>query len=231
MERRFTFAMGTQNGRQVQMEVRQKNQQVTKRKVKTWTTQEDNRLLELYEQHPKKWNDIAGLMPERNENQCLHRYRRLVQLGKSHKIWSSEEDETILKLIKKYGKNWKLISEMLGSKNGKQIRERFINKLDPSIKKEDWSEEEDQRILELYSKLGSRWSEISKHLPGRPENKVKNRFYSFIQKNYDIRIKEVENISPEPTAIQIKKEESLAPVPRMPSQQVMSLFGRGLSIL
>lgn len=44
-----------------------------------------------------------------------------------------------MKLIKKYGKNWKLISEMLGSKNGKQIRQRYINKLDPKIKKEDWT--------------------------------------------------------------------------------------------
>lgn len=112
-------------------------------------------------------------------------------MGKSHKIWSSQEDETILKLIKKYGKNWKLISEMLGSKNGKQIRERYINKLDPRIKREDWSEEEDRKILELFSKIGSKWSEISKSLPGRPENKIKNRFYSFIQKNYDIKFKEV----------------------------------------
>lgn len=80
---------------------------------------------------------------------------------------------------------------MLGSKNGKQIRERYINKLDPRIKREDWSEEEDKRILELYSKVGSKWSEISKSLPGRPENKIKNRFYSFIQKNYDIKFKEV----------------------------------------
>lgn len=135
-------------------------------------------------------------MTDRNENQCLHRYRRLVQLGKSHKIWSSQEDETILKLIKKYGKNWKLISEMLGSKNGKQIRERYINKLDPRIKREDWSEEEDRKILELFSKIGSKWSEISKNLPGRPENKIKNRFYSYIQKNYDIKFKEVENIDP-----------------------------------
>lgn len=44
-----------------------------------------------------------------------------------------------MKLIKKYGKNWKLISEMLGTKNGKQIRQRYINKLDPKIKKEDWT--------------------------------------------------------------------------------------------
>ena len=47
---------------------------------------------------------------------------------------------------------------MLGSKNGKQIRERFINKLDPQIKREDWSDDEDRKILELYSKIGSKWS-------------------------------------------------------------------------
>ena len=46
----------------------------------------------------------------------------------------------------------------MGTKNGKQIRERFINKLDPKIKKEDWSEDEDRKILELYSKIGSKWS-------------------------------------------------------------------------
>lgn len=28
-------------------------------------------------------------------------------------------------------------------------------------------------------------------MPGRPENTIKNRFYSFIQKNFDIRFKEV----------------------------------------
>ena len=145
-------------------------------------------------------------MKDRNENQCLHRYRRLSQLGKNHKIWSSEEDETVKKLIKKYGKNWKLLSEMLGTKNGKQIRERFINKLDPKIKKEDWSEEEDRKILELYSKIGSKWSAISKHLLGRPENKIKNRFYSYIQKNYDIKFKELENIDPHEKGAKVEEK-------------------------
>lgn len=49
-------------------------------------------------------------MIDRNENQCLHRYRRLSQLGANKKIWSSEEDDTIRKMIKKVGKNWKLLS-------------------------------------------------------------------------------------------------------------------------
>lgn len=54
-------------------------------------------------------------------------------------------------MIKKIGKNWKLLSEMIGTKTGKQIRERFINKLDPKIKREDWSDEEDRKIIELYA--------------------------------------------------------------------------------
>ena len=70
--------------------------------------------------------------------------------------------------MKKVGKNWKVLSELMGSKTGKQIRERFINKLDPKIKKEEWSDEEDRKIIELYCLIGRKWSEISKQLPGRP---------------------------------------------------------------
>lgn len=125
-------------------------------------------------------------MTDRNENQCLHRYRRLLQAGSCKKIWSSSEDKTVLNLIKKVGKNWKVIAEIIGTKTGKQIRERFINKLDPKIKNTDWTEDEDKLIAKYYSELGSKWSEISKMIPGRPENKIKNRFYSFIQRNYEI---------------------------------------------
>ena len=96
--------------------------------------------MKLYEKYPKKWAIIANLMYDRNENQCLHRYRRLSQLGAHKKIWSSEEDATIKKMIKKVGKNWKALSEILGTKTGKQIRERYINKLDPKINKEEWTE-------------------------------------------------------------------------------------------
>ncbi len=110
------------DGKKYNMEIRQKNTNTNKRKVKAWTTEEDTQLISLHIKYPKKWADIASEMTDRNENQCLHRFRRLSQMGRSHKIWSSEEDETVKKMIKKYGKNWKLLSELLGTKNGKQIR-------------------------------------------------------------------------------------------------------------
>jgi hypothetical protein len=89
MEKEFVISLVSKEGKQINMEVKQKNQHITKRKVKTWTCEEDTQLLELYQLYPKRWADIASLMKDRNENQCLHRYRRLSQLGKSHKIWSS----------------------------------------------------------------------------------------------------------------------------------------------
>ena len=47
----------------------------------------------------------------------------------------------VLDLVKKLGKNWKLISEAMKTKNGKQVRERYINKLDPKINLDEWTEE------------------------------------------------------------------------------------------
>jgi len=48
MQKEFIIPVLSKEGKHINMEVRQKNQQVTKRKVKTWTNEEDNQLLELY---------------------------------------------------------------------------------------------------------------------------------------------------------------------------------------
>ena len=38
-------------------------------------------------------------------------------------------------MVNRYGNNWKIIAAAIKTKTGKQIRERYINKLDPSIKR------------------------------------------------------------------------------------------------
>jgi predicted ATP-grasp superfamily ATP-dependent carboligase len=45
-----------------------------------------------------------------------------------------------------------------------------------------WTPEEDSLLCAAQRTLGNKWSEISRMLPGRAENAVKNRFNSLITK-------------------------------------------------
>ena len=67
---------------------------------------------------------------------------------------------------------------------GKQCRERWFNHLDPSIKRGEWTTEEDKILFEAQRVCGNRWCEIAKLLPGRTENAVKNRFNSSARKRW-----------------------------------------------
>jgi hypothetical protein len=96
--------------------------------------------------------------------------------------WQPHEDAKVLEMVGKYGQSWALISSMLEGRTGKQVRDRFLNKLRPNIKKGDWSQAEDQLLLSIYYQIGHKWSKIATYLPGRTEGQVKNRFYSHIKK-------------------------------------------------
>ena len=96
--------------------------------------------------------------------------------------WQPEEDEQVLDLVAKYGQSWALIASLMKERSGKQIRDRYLNKLRPDINKGEWTEREDDILISLCTKIGHKWSRIATHLPGRTEGQVKNRFYSHIKK-------------------------------------------------
>jgi hypothetical protein len=147
-----------------------------------WTKKEDEILLEISREFEfKNWKKISQRLNGRSAIQCSARYKR-IKLGTVKGSWSQEEDEKLENFIKRFGKNWSLISKYMPTRSGKQIRDRYLNTLDPTILREKFSDEEDKKIVDLYKKYGSSWSLIARSFLGRTGDIIKNRFYSSLKK-------------------------------------------------
>ncbi|XP_076940394.1 uncharacterized protein LOC143609553 [Bidens hawaiensis] len=99
--------------------------------------------------------------------------------------WSPEEDAMLKEFIDKHGTggNWIALPHKAGLKRcGKSCRLRWLNYLRPNIKHGEFSEDEDRIIYNLYASIGSRWSIIASHLPGRTDNDIKNYWNTKLRK-------------------------------------------------
>ncbi|KAK4757849.1 hypothetical protein SAY87_019150 [Trapa incisa] len=104
--------------------------------------------------------------------------------------WSPVEDAILRSYMEAQGGaagNWIALPKKAGLRRcGKSCRLRWLNYLRPNIRHGNFTEEEDNIIIQLYNQIGSRWSVIASQLSGRTDNDVKNYWNTKLKKRLSL---------------------------------------------
>ena len=99
---------------------------------------------------------------------------------KKHSVkvkFTPEEDEKLKMLVLAHGTNsWSFIAKLMETRNHRQCRERWKNYLNPSLRSDPWTFEEDKLLVDKYAEYGPKWNKISKFFVNRSDNSIRNRW-------------------------------------------------------
>ncbi len=113
---------------------------------------------------------------------CYVRYLETTSFYK-YKKWNKEEDQILRRAILYYGpKNWQQISYCLDGRNNSQCFHRWMKGINPKIRRDKWSFEEDLTLGVALSKIyrKKKWSKIANHLLGRTDIQCRERWCNIL---------------------------------------------------
>ena len=103
--------------------------------------------------------------------------------------WSKKHDELLTELTKKFkGHSWAEISKVMNERftdtkfTSKKCRARWKNCINPELSKQYLNDAEELLLVAYHSAYKNKWSKISKRLPHRNSNILRNSFYGSLRK-------------------------------------------------
>lgn len=164
---------------------------------RSWTPQEDLRLLKLLEQmHPREfknqnldaesvdWDMVARefVDEKRRSQDCKKRWRCTLDPNITRGKWTAQEDAQLQLLYEKFGPDWHKVATEVPGRTDCQCLKRWWEFLDPGLsnKLKEWSEEEDLALIELVEKHGTKWKTLATNFNGRASLALRNRWRAIV---------------------------------------------------
>ena len=144
-----------------------------------WTKEDDERLAAAVMRHGvEDWKQIANYLDGKDTGACFQRWFKYVNPSITKGKWTTIEDIKLALYLEFYGKGkWSIIAKKFTNRTDVQIRERWCNILDPSLKTGNkWRPEEDEFLLQEAPKHKFKWSVIAGLLEGRTDNQCTRRY-------------------------------------------------------
>ena len=100
-----------------------------------------------------------------------------------------EEDERLRLIItqmlmRNRNISWNVVSILMGEEfSPRQCKERWIKYLSPDVSVTEWTKDEDDLLLSLFDKYGTKWTKIAPFFKGRTDINVKNRWVTLTRRN------------------------------------------------
>ncbi|KAG8236579.1 hypothetical protein J437_LFUL015765, partial [Ladona fulva] len=137
-----------------------------------WTDEEDEMLRRVISKcrvgDTIPWSTVTMCMTNRTRTQVYHRWQNSINPDIRKGRFTAEEDCLIMAGVKRFGKDFSRISELLPGRTTAQIYARY-------------TQEEDALLLKLVEEEGcDKWYKLTKHFNGRNRNQVRHR-YNFLK--------------------------------------------------
>ena len=107
-----------------------------------------------------------------------------MEIKKSKRKKFTKEEDLILINIFSFSIDfkWEKYSKLFPNRTERQCKERYKNYLANNILNNEWTEEEDEKLISYIKIMGLKWVKLTEYFPTRSANNLKNRWYKHLSK-------------------------------------------------
>jgi len=124
------------------------------------------------------WDIISGGIKNRQQVECLMRYRNVINESINKSEWTLDEEKNLLVLVEKYCQRcwFNIAFELDTNRTPLDCFLHYQRVLNPDLVKVKWTDEEDKLLKDAFSKYGAKnWLAIANCIPGRSAYQCKVR--------------------------------------------------------